>query len=111
MTTFFIRLLASTFGLFVADRLVTGVAIDGLYTALVVALLLGVFNTIVRPILVVLTLPVTILTLGLFLFVLNALIFWFVGSFVDGFVVDGFLPALLGSLVVSTVSWLTHKII
>ena len=84
--------------------------VDTLYTAIIVAVLLGVINMVVRPILVLLTLPLTILTLGLFLFVVNASLFWFVGSFVEGFVVEGFAAALLGSLIVSFVGWVTQKL-
>ena len=63
-------------------------------------------NAVVRPVLVLLTLPVTILTLGLFIFVLNGLLFWFVGSFIQGFVVDGFWSGVFGAIVFSLISWL-----
>lgn len=81
-----------------------GVAVSGLYAAFITALILGLVNAIIRPILFILTLPINILTLGLFTFVLNALLFWFVASIVDGFAVSGFIPALLGSLILSVVS-------
>lgn len=109
MTKILTRLLAVVVALLVASKYIPGIVVDDVYTALVVALLLGVINLIVRPILLILTLPITILTLGLFLFVLNALLFWFVGSFVEGFEVAGFVPALLGSLLVSIVSSLAAK--
>jgi putative membrane protein len=80
-------------------------------TALIVALFLGLLNTLVKPVLVILTLPVTILTLGLFILVINALLFWFVGSFVKGFDVPGFWPAFWGALVYSLVSWATTNLI
>lgn len=105
MNTIIIHVLATVLALFVASEVVSGISIDGLYSAIVVAVLLGILNATVRPILIVLTLPVTILTLGVFVFVLNALLFWFVSSFVQGFSVDGFFPALLGSLFVSLASW------
>lgn len=73
--------------------------------ALVAALVLGLVNTLIRPILVILTLPATLLTLGLFVFVVNGLLFWFVGSFVRGFTVDGFWTAVFGAIVYSIVSW------
>ena len=70
------------------------------------ALVLGLVNAVVRPLLVLLTLPVTVLTLGLFIFVINGLLFWAVGSFVKGFVVDGFWAGFLGAIVYSLISWL-----
>lgn len=110
MTSLLVRFLAAVLGLFLADYLIAGITVDSFYTAAIVAVILGVLNLVVRPILMVLTLPLTILTLGLFFFVLNAALFWFVGSFVEGFSVTGFAAALLGSLVVSAVSWLTNKL-
>jgi putative membrane protein len=110
MQKLLIRFLAVIVGLFLAAELVPGVHLDGLYTALIVVVLLGAVNLIVRPILVILTLPVTILTLGLFLLVVNAVLFWFVGSFVEGFDVAGFGSAFLGSLIVSTTSWVANKL-
>ena len=73
----------------------------GFGTALIAALVLGLLNTLVRPLLVLLTLPVTLLTLGLFLFVINAMMFWAAASVLDGFHVDGFSAALIGSLLYS----------
>ena len=105
-----IRLAGAIVGLYLAAEFVQGIEVSGIYTAIIVAILLGVLNLLVRPVLVLLTLPITILTLGLFLFVVNATIFWFVGTFVDGFTVDGFVPALLGSLVVSVASWIANKL-
>ena len=74
-------------------------------SALLAALILGLVNALVRPVLLVLTLPVTLLTLGVFIFVLNGLMFWLAGSLIDGFVVAGFWPAVFGSMVYSVVSW------
>ena len=79
----------------------SGVVVTSFTAALIAAFVLGLLNTIVRPILVVLTLPVTILSLGLFLFVINALMFWFAASVLNGFQVRGFGAALLGSLIYS----------
>jgi putative membrane protein len=81
--------------------LYTGVHIQSFTSALIAAAVMGLLNTLVRPVLVVLTLPVTVLTLGLFLFVINALMFWATASLLDGFVVKGFAAALLGSLIYS----------
>jgi len=78
-----------------------GVAISGFGSALIAALVIGLLNAVVRPVLVVLTLPVTLLTLGLFLFVVNALMFWVAASVLDGIQVNGFGAAFLGSLIYS----------
>lgn len=74
-------------------------------SALLAALVLGLVNALLRPLLLLLTLPVTLLTLGLFIFVLNGLMFWLAGSMIEGFVVSGFWPAVFGSLLYSVVSW------
>jgi putative membrane protein len=91
--------------------LMPGVAVASFTTALVAALVLGLINAVVRPVLVLLTLPVTILTLGLFIFVLNGLLFWFVGSFIQGFVVTGFWPGVFGAIVFSLISWLLSALL
>jgi putative membrane protein len=81
------------------------IQIDGFYTALVTALVLGLVNALIRPVLILLTLPINILMLGLFTFVINGLLFWFVASFVEGFFVAGFWPAVGGALVYALISW------
>lgn len=106
MPKFLLRAAFAAFGLWLASRVVPGIVIDGAGTLAGAALLLGVVNAIVRPALVVLTLPITILTLGLFLFVVNAATFGLVAYFLRGFHIDGFVAALLGSLLVSYISWL-----
>ena len=85
--------------------LLPGIAVADFVTALVVALVLGLVNAVIRPILILLTLPVTLLTLGLFIFVINGLLFWFVGSFVAGFVVSGFWWGMFGAVAYSILSW------
>ncbi|KXB30040.1 hypothetical protein AT959_11685 [Dechloromonas denitrificans] len=84
---------------------VPSVQVASFGTALVVALVLGLINAVLRPLLILLTLPVTLLTLGLFIFVINALLFQLAGNLVDGFNVGGFWPALLGSIAYSLISW------
>lgn len=79
--------------------------VSSFWTALIAALILGFFNTVIRPLLVLLTLPVTLLTLGLFIFVINGLLFWFVGSFIEGFHVTGFWAGFFGAIVYSIISW------
>lgn len=83
---------------------VPGIHVDGFTAALVAALVLGLVNTMIRPLLL-LTLPVTLLTLGLFIFVINGLLFWFVGSVLRGFIVDNFWHGVMGALLYSIFSW------
>jgi len=87
------------------------VQVDTFWTALIAALVLGLINTLIRPLLVLLTLPVTIVTLGLFIFVINGLLFWWVGSFVDGFRVSGFWSGVFGAIVYSLISWLLASLV
>ncbi len=84
---------------------VPGVTVEDPLHAFIAAIVLGLVNALVKPILVILTLPITILTLGLFLLVINALLFWFVGSVLPGFHVAGFWWAMLGALVYSLLTW------
>lgn len=100
-----------TLALLVAAHVVPGIRLDGLTSALVAGLLLGIINAVVRPILVVLTFPITLVTLGLFLLVLNAFCLWLVSVFVTGLHVAGFWPAFWGALLVSVVSWILTALI
>jgi putative membrane protein len=84
-----------------------GVHVESFFAALVAALVLGLVNAIIRPLLVILTLPVTLITLGLFLFVINGLCFWLVAEVVQGFTVTGFWAALVGSILYSLVTLVT----
>ncbi|MCJ7590252.1 MAG: phage holin family protein [Woeseiaceae bacterium] len=99
-----VRTLISMLGLFLADRLVPGVWIEGTVNFVLAALLLGLVNAFVRPLLFVLTLPFTILTLGLFIFVMNAALLGLVAAMLDNFQVAGFWSALFGAIVVSITS-------
>jgi putative membrane protein len=85
--------------------LVPAIHVADFTSALIAALILGLVNTLIRPLLILLTLPATLLTLGLFIFVINGLLFWFVGSIMQGFRVDGFWIAVLGAIVYSVISW------
>jgi putative membrane protein len=96
-----VRWLLLAAALLLVANLYSGVAVNSFTSALVAALVLGLLNTLVRPLLVLLTLPVTLLTLGLFLFVINALMFWAAASLLDGFQVTGFWAALIGSVLYS----------
>jgi putative membrane protein len=104
MQGIFVRTLITMLGLFLADRLVPGVWISGTFNFLLAALLLGLVNAVVRPLLIILTLPITILTLGLFIFVMNAAMFGLVAAMLDNFQVAGFWSALFGAIVVSITS-------
>jgi putative membrane protein len=104
MFSFLVRWLITAVSLIITAYLVPGIAVKSFGVALIAAVVLGLINAIVRPILVLLTLPLTILTLGLFIFVVNALSFYFASYFVSGFKIDSFFAALLGSIVVSIVS-------
>ena len=96
-----VKWLLSADALLAVAYLYGGVQIRSFSAALIAALVIGLFNMILRPVLVVLTLPVTIISLGLFLFVINALMFWAAAGMLEGFHVDGFGAALLGSLIYS----------
>lgn len=104
-----INILMNGLAVFLTAYLLPGVKVDGIFTAIIVAIVLGIVNFIVKPILHLLTLPITILTLGLFSFVINALMILLVDYLVPGFHVDNFWAALLFSLVLSLVSSLLHS--
>ncbi len=106
-----VRWLLLAMALLLVAHLYPGVSVASFGAALIAAFVLGLFNTLVRPLLVLLTLPVTLLTLGLFLFVINAFLFWFVAEIVRGFTVDGFLSALVGSVLYSVITLVTSWIL
>ena len=107
---FAIQILVVAGALLLSAYIIPGIEVVSIYVALIAALVLGLLNLVVRPILLALTLPITIITFGLFAFVLNALLFMFAASFIEGFAVDGFIPALLGSLIVSIASAVSDRI-
>jgi len=98
---FILKWLCSALALLAVAYLYSGVVVTSFTGALIAAAVLGVLNTIIRPLLVLLTLPVTLVTLGLFIFVINALMFWAAASLVSGLNVNGFWAALIGSLIYS----------
>ncbi len=104
MPKFLARLLFNTIAALVASYLLRGVQIDHVSTALVVAIVLAILNTFIKPILILLTIPLTVFTFGLFLIVINVLIIKWTASLVQGFEVDNWLWALLFSIVISIVS-------
>lgn len=102
---FILRLLIVASGLWLASEWVPGIEVRGAWTLLGAALLLGIINAVVRPVLVLLTLPITVLTLGLFLLVINAGMLGLVALLFANFRIDGFWAALLGAIIVSLTGW------
>lgn len=110
MRNFLLRLIVNVIALLVIAKVVPGIAVSPV-SAVVAALVLGAINAVIRPILIVLTLPVTVLTLGLFLLVINAAMFGLAAWLVPGFTVHGFGAALLGSILYSIAGWVTNHYI
>jgi putative membrane protein len=108
---FILRLVVNAVAVFLAANLVPGIHVSTPGTALLAGLILGFVNALIKPVLFVLTLPFTILTLGLFIFVVNAVCLALVAWLVPGFTISGFGAALLGAIVISAVSWLLHAIV
>jgi putative membrane protein len=104
-----IKLLLTTLTLLLVAEYVPGIHVAGFYPALTAAIILGVLNIFVKPILFILTFPITVITVGLFVLVINATLFWFAASFIDGFSVTGFWPAFFGSLIVTVVSTVGNR--
>lgn len=107
MLSLLARWIINAAALLLVAYLYPGVTVESFFAAAMAALVLGLVNALVRPLLVLLTLPVTILTLGLFLFVINALLFWLVAEIVQGFQVTGFMAALIGSVLYSLITLVT----
>ncbi|OGG73167.1 hypothetical protein A3A38_03515 [Candidatus Kaiserbacteria bacterium RIFCSPLOWO2_01_FULL_53_17] len=109
---FVLRFLATAVAVYLTVNIVPGISVSGGWTTvLVVSLVWSVIITVIRPVLQILSLPITLITLGLFSFVLNALLFWAMELIVPGFDVAGFMPALLGSIVLSLLNWTIQKIV
>jgi len=108
---FILRLLLTAVAVVILAKLLPGVSVDGYLTAIIVAIVLALLNFIVKPILVLFTLPVTILTLGLFLLIINAIIILLADGFVGGFNVDGWLIAIIFSLLLSLVQSILFSIL
>ena len=105
------RIVITAAALLACAYLVPGISVGSFLVALIAAAVLGLLNLIARPVLVLLTLPITLLTLGLFIFVINAIVFLLAASLVPGFAVEGFLPALIGSVLVSIISTVGHLVL
>ncbi len=105
-----LRLLISAVAVLIAAYIIPGVSVDSFVTALIVAVVLGLLNAIVKPILVILTIPITIMTLGLFYLVINVLMVYLTDALINGFAVNGFIAALLFSILVAIVTWAIDSI-
>ncbi len=103
---FLIRLIVNAIALIAITYLPIGIHVTGIVGALIAALILGIVNAILRPILIIISLPLEIVTLGLFTFVINGLLFWLVGALHVGLIVDGFWPAFWGAILMGIVSWI-----
>ena len=108
MIKMIIHVLVTAAALLLIGQYVPGITIASFYTALIVAVIWGILGLTVRPVLKLLTLPINIITFGLFSLVLNALLFWFLATFIAGFAVAGFIPALMGTIILSIVAWALH---
>tara|TARA_B100000745_G_scaffold252505_2_gene174727 strand:+ start:3405 stop:3743 length:339 start_codon:yes stop_codon:yes gene_type:complete len=111
MITIITKVFVIALALVVTANVLPGVALAGPYAAIIAAIILGFLNILVRPVLIVLTLPITVVTLGLFIFVINAAMLLLVAYFVDGFVVSGFWMAVLASLIISVISTVINRLI
>jgi putative membrane protein len=107
---FLIRLVVNVIALFAVAYVVPGIHVSGVVGATIAAVILGVVNAVLRPILFLITLPLQIVTLGLFTLVINGLLFWLVGAFHVGLYVDGFWPGFWGAIVMGIVSWILSAI-
>jgi putative membrane protein len=103
---FLIRLIVNAIALIAITYLPIGIHVTGIVGALIAALILGIVNAILRPILIIISLPLEIVTLGLFTFVINGLLFWLVGALHVGLIVDGFWSAFWGAILMGIVSWI-----
>jgi len=106
-----LRWLVSAVALMLVAYYVPGVRVAGVYTALIAALIFGLINALIRPLALLLTLPLNVVTLGLFTLVINALMFWLASTIVRGFYVSGFWPAFWGALIMWIVAWLTNMLL
>lgn len=105
-----IRWVINALALLIVSRILPGIHVTGFGAALIAVVIIGLVNALVKPILVILTLPLTIVTLGIFLIILNALMLWIAGNITPDFRVEGFGTAILGSILLSIVSTILHKL-
>lgn len=106
-----LRILLNALSLGIADYLIAGIRINGLFTLILASLLLGVVNAVVRPILLIFTFPITVVTLGLFLLVVNAAMLGLTAWLLPGFTISGFIPALLGWVIITVLGWFWDRLL
>lgn len=111
MINIILRLIILTAGVFLASYLVPGINVSGYGAAIKAAVILGILNVFIKPVLIILTLPINLLTLGLFTLVINGLLLWFAGYAVSGFEVSSFLTAIVGAVIISVLSILLNRFI
>lgn len=111
MKNLLIRWIINGLAIIIASVIFKGIILEGIAPAFIAGALLGIFNAIIRPVLLIITLPINILTLGLFTLVINGSIFWLVGNAIKGFEVAGFIPAVTGALFISIISIVTNLFI
>ncbi len=105
------KLLITMVALLITAYILPGMSINGLFAGFVAALILGIINIFIKPVFIILTLPLTLLTMGLFLLVINGLMLWLVSGIVPGFVIAGFWAAVFGSILLSIVTWFLNQIL
>ncbi len=108
---FILRLVLNAGALLLISNVIQGIKLGGWYSAIITVIVLGIVNALIRPLILILTLPVNIITLGLFTLVINALMFWFASSIVKGFEVSGFWGAFWGALLFSITSWIISSLV
>lgn len=109
MSSLFIRWILNALALFAVGKIIPGISVAGFGTALILVVVFGIINVTIRPLLIILTLPINIITLGLFSLVINGLLFWFVAGIIKGFQVESFWAAFLGALLYALVTSLINK--
>lgn len=105
------KLLITMVALLITAYILPGMSVNGLFAGFVAALILGIVNIIVKPVFIIFTLPLTLLTMGLFLLVINGLMLWLVAGIVPGFMITGFWTAVFGSILLSIVTWFLNQIL
>src|SRR3989344_7198252 len=108
---FILKWVINALALIAVTYFIRGVEVENFYIALVIAIVLGLLNILFKPIILILTLPINILTLGLFTFLINGFLFWFASTFIKGFYVDGFWAAIFGALVFSVFSYIGNTVL
>ena len=111
MISFVMRIIMLTAGIFLAAYLLPGINVEGYLPAVKAAVLLGLLNAFIKPVIILLTLPITLLTLGLFTIIINGFLLWFVGHAISGLTISGFFTAVLGSIIISLLSILLNRFI